>query len=265
MKSAALLAAILGFAMFLPAFSADDKKDTPKGKDEAALTQAQAIEQIEKRGGKVVIDKKSPGQPVIEVIFPRKKIVDEDLTACKGFTHLKNLHLADTHASDKALLLMSIRDKTELESLMLEFTDVTDASLKEVENATNLQSLYAGGVTGITDKGLGYLEKCSKLKKLVLFGNRNITDVGLKNISGLTKLEVLNLRGSRITDEGLKELKGMTNLRRLILWDTAITDAGLEHLKVLTKLELVYLKNTKTTEKGIAELKKVLPKADISK
>jgi Leucine-rich repeat (LRR) protein len=255
-----LLLALLSAACLWP-FSAV----AGEGKDEHTMTQPQAIALIEKLGGTVKIDQKNPDKPVVAVNLHGKKMTDEDLAACRGFSHLKDLDVMNTHITDKALLLMAIRDKTELETLGLEFTNVTDASLKELEGAPNLKALYLGGVTGITDAGLVYLSKCPNLDRLVMWGISNITNVGLKHISVLTKMKRLNLRGAQITDDGLKELQGMTDLRVLFLWDTAITDAGLEHLKVFKKLETLILNNTKTTDAGIAELKKAIPKLDVTK
>ena len=55
--------------------------------------QAKAIAEIEKLGGKVTVDEKSPGKPVIEWIWRKRKVTDAGLEHLKGLTQLQSLNL----------------------------------------------------------------------------------------------------------------------------------------------------------------------------
>src|ERR1043166_211196 len=55
--------------------------------------QDRAIAKIENLGGKVELDEKRPGKPVIKVDLRRTKVTDGDLEILKGFTHLRSLNL----------------------------------------------------------------------------------------------------------------------------------------------------------------------------
>ena len=79
---------------------------------------ADVIAEITKLGGKVSVDEKSPGKPVIGV------------------------DLSQTRATDKAL--QHIDRLTQLRSLNLEWTLTTDAGSKHIKGLTSLQSLYLG-------------------------------------------------------------------------------------------------------------------------
>ncbi len=50
--------------------------------------QAQAVAEIEKMGGTVAVDEKSPGKPVIGVDFSDAKVTDVGLANLKGLTQL---------------------------------------------------------------------------------------------------------------------------------------------------------------------------------
>ena len=94
--------------------------------------QARAIAEIEKLGGKVTIDEKSPGKPVITVDLRQTEVTDA------GLEHLKRL--------------------PRLESLNLTRTKVTDAGMQHLEGLTTLRTLGLFG-THVTDAGLVYLDQ----------------------------------------------------------------------------------------------------------
>ena len=86
----------------------------------------------------------------------------------------------------------------------LNFTEVTDAGLKELAPLAHLQTL-----------DLRFTE---------------VTDAGLKELAPLTQLQTLDLGGTKVTDAGLKELAPLTQLQTLNLLGTAVTGAGLKEL-----------------------------------
>ena len=68
---------------------------------------------------------------------------------------------------------------------------------------TNLETLSLVN-TQITDAGLQHLKGLTKLRELRLY--TQITDAGLEHLEGLTNLESLFLGGTHLTDEGVKQL-----------------------------------------------------------
>ena len=120
----------------------------------------------------------------------------------------------------------------------LDFTEVTDADLAQIEELRHLQ--------------------CLDLRVT------KITDAGLERLRGLTHLRGLWLDGTQVTDAGLSNLNRMNNLTALSLQFTAqITDTGLEHLKALAQLKRLLLCGTHVTDAGVARLQQALPNCKI--
>ena len=89
--------------------------------------------------------------------------------------------------------------------VVLSYTKVTDAGLKELKEITNLQLLSLAG-TQVTDAGLKELKDLKTLIGLNLIGTQ-VTDAGLKELTNLTSLQTLYLSFTQVTDAGVKELK----------------------------------------------------------
>ena len=101
---------------------------------------------------------------------------------------------------------------TDVVSVTLDYSAITDAQLKHLEGLTRLRELRT---CQLTDAGLGQLE-------------------------GLTQLRVLGLTGTAVSDAGLQYLRGLTELQRLYLGGTNVTDKGVQDLqKALPKAKIV--------------------------
>jgi len=87
-----------------------------------------------------------------------------------------------------------------------------------------------GDYTPITDAGLEQLQRLSLLEKLYIDENQ-ITDAGLERLQGLRQLQVLSLCGNAITDSGLEHLKGLSKLQQLWLGKTQVTEEGVKKLQ----------------------------------
>jgi hypothetical protein len=181
---------------------------------DAKAEQERAIGEIKKLGGKVEVDIKRPGTPVVGVDLKHTKVGDASLEHLKGLTHLEILRLKDSA--------------------------VTDDGLVYVKGLTNLEVLELGR-TKVTDKGLEHLKGFTKLQRLDL-GGTEVTDKGLEHLMGLTSLETLNLENLKgVSDFGLAHLKGLINLRKLNLNGTKVTDAAVEDLqKALPKARIIH-------------------------
>ena len=140
----------------------------------------------------------------------------------------------------------------QLQRLELMGTRVTDAGLKDLAPLTQLQALYLRG-TEVTGAGLKDLAPLKQLQRLDISLTR-VTGAGLKDLAPLKQLQWLDLDGNSVTDAGLKELAALTQLQRLNLSYTKVTDAGVKELAALTQLQRLDLEGTRVTDAGVKEL-----------
>ncbi len=139
--------------------------------------QAKAIADIERLGGKVTRDEKSPDKAVIEVYLPGS-VTDAGLEHLRGLTKLQLLDVG---------------------------------WVKKVKRLNSWEWHFRTGNTQVTDAGLQQLEGLTELQSLNL-ENTNVSDAGLVHLEGLTKLQTLNLCKTKVTDAGLEHLKGLTKI-----------------------------------------------------
>jgi len=225
--------------------------------------QGKAIAALKELGAIVKTQDKALGQPLVSVSLA--KVTEPHIVQLRVLT-----------------ALLPIR-------LQLWEWEITDADVKLLSRLTDLQSLELVH-TRVTDVGLSYLRGLTRLRELELFVCYSITDAGMRQVSELRNLEVLSLTYNHVTDAGLKQLKGLTKLRELDLTATKISDPELEHLQGLSRLEILalpvnekisnncfqYLKafshlrriildRTEVTEEGIAAFRKDRPSVFIPK
>jgi hypothetical protein len=151
-----------------------------------------AIAEIKKLGGKVEVDAKSAGTPVVSVDLKHTKAVDASLEHLKGLTRVQILFLKDTEVTDDGLVYL--KGLTDLEALELGRTKVTDKGLEHLKRFAKLQSLDLGG-SQVTDKGLEHIQGLTRLETLSLENVKGVSDRGLVRLKGLTNLRTLNLAG----------------------------------------------------------------------
>jgi hypothetical protein len=124
--------------------------------------------------------------------------------------------------------------------------------LLDVGCLTNLESLELRS-TGVTDAGLKHLKGLMSLKDLNL-SYTQVTNAGIMSLQVVENLRTLGLNGTQITDDGLQILEGSMRLEELFLNDTQITNAGLGHLKHLTQLKVLSVISTQITDSGLEHL-----------
>lgn len=252
-----------------------------------------AIAYFKKLGGKVTVDKKSPGKPMIGLHFAKNNVTDGDLVHLKGFTNLKTLDLTGTQVTD----ISPLRGLLSIENLTLTGTQVKDISplaglsnlkylallnapvndISPLKGLTNLRELKLYGTpvkniaplegltslnsldlrkTQVTD--LSSLASLTKLKRLYI-GGTQVNDI--TPLVGLTNLKTLHLLGTPLSD--LSSLERLTHLDNLILRDVPIKDpsrlAGLTQLKRIVLIDTLVSKEKEEVQKLI----KALPKCDI--
>jgi hypothetical protein len=106
---------------------------------------------------------------------------------------------------------------------------VEDVDLMLLRNLNGLQRLNLNE-TGITDDGLRHLDGFAGLKALDLSGTQ-ITGNGLEHLRGLTALEYLYLSQTKVGDAELHHLSGLIGLGQLDVTDTAVSEEGVEEIK----------------------------------
>jgi hypothetical protein len=155
--------------------------------------QQRAIREIQRLGGRIVIENGGP----------------EWLRARVGDEHMKYF------------------DRVVKADLTVKAVD--DSTLRHVATLDNLQSLWLGN-SRITDDGLVHLRRMTQLEQLWL-GNTRVTDAGLVQLKALGRLHELSLGNTDVSDAGLAHLQGLRALQRLSLGNTRVTEAGVVELQ----------------------------------
>ena len=107
---------------------------------------------------------------------------------------------------------------------------VTDVDLETLGQFTDLQSLSLADTT-ITDDGLRHLALFKRLRELTLSGCPNISGAGLKHLQALRSLYKLQLSGNRQLDnEAIRALWPMRSLGKLDIYQTGVDDDGYNEL-----------------------------------
>ena len=122
-------------------------------------------------------------------------------------TRLQLLHLSGTRVTDEGL--RSLPRLPKLKYLGLSYTSVGDAGLKAaLEDRSSLEILWLEG-TQITDASLALLKDAKCLQFLSLDGTR-VTDAGLRHLEGLPALFDVSVDRTAVTPGGLGMLKKAT-------------------------------------------------------
>uniref|UniRef100_A0A3Q2UK78 Si:ch73-173p19.1 n=1 Tax=Fundulus heteroclitus TaxID=8078 RepID=A0A3Q2UK78_FUNHE len=167
---------------------------------------------------------------------------------------LRLLSIKQTKVRD----ISALAGMSSLQTLNLDGTGVTEASLESISAHPTLTSLSLGGIS--VKDGNHALEIISlSLTQLTLPGRHTVTDGGLAFLCRLTLLSQLDLKDyTQVTDHGVSHLAAMT-LKKLSLSNTQVTDAGLSSLRGLQELQELCLDRTAVTSRGVADLIACLP------
>lgn len=150
---------------------------------------------------------------------------------------------------------------SELETLLLRGSDVTDLDLVHLKRLRKLKILDLRE-TAITDVGLQHVGQMTSLRRLYL-GDTQVTDAGLANLKELVNLELLDLDQTQISDEGMQHLQTLTKLNQLGVGQSKVTDAGLEMLHRLPNFVYLNVERTQVSIKERVRLRELFPKCTI--
>jgi eukaryotic-like serine/threonine-protein kinase len=156
---------------------------------------------------------------------------DHDLTKLaelpKGQFHVTAAEVSQTNAVTPEGLAL-LRHCTQLTSLHLGKTNLSDAYLAPFAGSKNLTGLYLH-MTDVTDVGLANFKDCKDLQYLYL-NQTKITDTGLVSFKDCEKLKVLPLENTDVSDASIPQLATYKNLTEVNLSNTKVTRAGVEKL-----------------------------------
>jgi hypothetical protein len=182
---------------------------------------------------------------------------DDALAVLRRMATVRSLALGTSNGVTNAGL-EALAHSSNLESLYLPNTLVTDAGLKHLTGLRHLQSLNLTGNPQLTDPALEHVGQLSRLYDLNLAGT-SVAGPGLEHLSGLTNLQTLTLQNTPVTGPGLGALRELPDLKRLDLQNTLVDDDGLAHLKLFQSVSDLDLSGTKVTGSGLQHLQS-LPK-----
>ncbi|KAM9839815.1 uncharacterized protein ACBR49_016806 [Aulostomus maculatus] len=154
----------------------------------------------------------------------------------------------------------ALAELSSLQTLNLDRTSVTEASLTQLATHPTLSSLSLAGIPVADGNQALQLVSGLKLTQLTLPGRHLVTDSGLSFLSRLSLLSELDLTDYRqVTDQGVAHLSTLISLKKLSLSNTQVTDAGLPSLRGLLELQELCLDLTAVTSRGVAALVTCLP------
>uniref|UniRef100_A0A3Q2YGA6 Si:ch73-173p19.1 n=1 Tax=Hippocampus comes TaxID=109280 RepID=A0A3Q2YGA6_HIPCM len=147
-----------------------------------------------------------------------------------------------------------------LQTLNLDGTNVTEASLAQLGAHPSLSSLSLAGIRVSDGDRALHIISGLPLTHLTLPGRHSVTDSGLAFLSQLWLLAELDLTDyKQVTDQGVQHLCSMTRLKKLSLSNTQVTDIGLTSLRPLLELQELCLDRTAVSSRGAAALITCLP------
>ncbi|XP_019962910.1 uncharacterized protein [Paralichthys olivaceus] len=169
---------------------------------------------------------------------------------------LRLLSIKQTKVED----VSALAELSSLQTLNLDGTNVTEASLKYLATLPALSSLSLAGIPVADGNHALQIISGLKLTHLTLPGRHSVNDSGLAYLSDLSLLLELDLTDyTQVTDQGVNQLSTMSRLKKLSLSNTQVTDAGLPSLRGLQELQELCLDRTAVTSRGVAELIVCLP------
>lgn len=149
--------------------------------------------------------------------------------------------------------LAALPSRDGLQHFKLWSTVITDDNAATIAQFNQLESLIADG-SQLTDAGLAELAKLSKLQRLDL-GVVDCTTNGIGVLAKLTNLRELNVRGQAVNDDALEQLAAIASLERIDLRDCSISDTGIKHLNRIPGIHQLDTRGTAVTRNAYQLLK----------
>lgn len=159
-------------------------------------------------------------------------------------------------------LVARLSDLTDLESLFLARTTVTDEGVAQLASCRSLRELSLSE-TRISADGVGALSRLPALERLYLAGT-SIGQGGVRHAASCEELTHLSLQGVQLADDDLALLKRLSRLEWLDLSGTPVSDAAAVHLQQLAGLRQLNVAETSLSDAGLEELQEALAKCRVT-
>lgn len=211
---------------------------------------ATAIQEIEKRGGRLNRNSGAPGNPVTDAYLFNGVAANDLIPYIAAIPTLRRVSFSSSaRFTGRGLEAMA---RLDLESLDFGGTSVRAANLAPLKKMKNLTSLNLSR-TPIDDEVLADVRSLEQLKQLYL-SDTDVTDAGMEYVADFRSLEMLDLSNTAVGNFGLSWLKTLDQLRHLRLSRTNVTDKGLVALEGMSELQSLDLPET-LDGSGLSSLK----------
>lgn len=203
-------------------------------KKNKAGTAVEVIDMQSAGGGNVDLFKAAAKLPSLRaIICTGPDVNNEAVSALKGHARLEKLAATDRSAIGDAGVeaLVTVPN---LADLTLERSEITDAAYAHLAKMNKLKYVRAN-LTKTTDAGVKQLAGATQIELLDFRDCTGVGDDGIAALSQLTKIRSFKVWGRQVTDKSLDVFGKMTNMSSLGLQDTAVTGTG-GALSSLTKL-----------------------------
>jgi hypothetical protein len=132
----------------------------------------------------------------LEVFFQwdAHDITDEGVIQLGNLSRLRNVHISESHLSNRGLAALA--QLPQIEHLTLQSNDITDAGVRALEKNSTLETLWIGGLSHHPSQ---------------------LTDAAVADLASIPNLRVLELQHTQVTVSGLQPLKDHPRLAELHL------------------------------------------------
>jgi hypothetical protein len=230
------------------------------------VEQLKAIASLRAIGVAVKIDEESPNKCAIEATIEcwgSETNRNKNYAPLQTLKSLKRLKLAGLQVGDEVVRL--VKDLSELESISLLQTSITDKGLAHLTKLPKLRELCIGVCSEISDDGFKHIGKMKKLEILWINNSSSkVTGSNIGALQGATKLHDLDLTGTTVTDKGVEALANHPSLRSLGLNGCDVTDGCLKYLEKMPKLRQVGITGDEAMKAGVKSFRLRHPEIEIS-
>ena len=192
--------------------------------DTPTADEKKAIDLVGRLGGKAVLDPKLPATARVSAKF--EAATDGTFASLKKSPQIGAIDVFDaTRCTEKGFV--ALKELPELRKLTLGKSHMTLPRVTAIGQCTELRSLYLAG-SGLSDAELVGLKTLTFLESLDISDNLQVTDNATATLKALERLQALYLGKTAFTDKGLMELKGLDALRSLSVVGTKVTGDAAE-------------------------------------
>ncbi len=188
-------------------------------------------------------------------------LIDADLKKLSDLSELESIDLASTKVTDEGL--MQLRKLEKVRSLNLHYAEyVTDTGIAHLKHWTNLEHLNVRG-TKVTSMLFEHLTNMVLLRSLDI-GHSRVNDDNFERLAELPNMERLSFGGNKMSGSALPLLKLLPKLCELSiggqqrtdsgLWSVSVGDFNIGNIAELASLKMLDLSDTTITDSGVAQL-----------